>query len=98
MFVDQYIADTIAPHVKEALNTPAPLKDERPAGIASDRALTADSGISPNRPHWLPDPITARTPRVFTLHVPIHFIFNKDKRLRISAYTSSRSSGRATRT
>jgi hypothetical protein len=54
MFVDQYIADTIAPHVKEALNEPVPINEKRPVGIASDEALTANGGISPNRPQWLP--------------------------------------------
>ena len=31
----------------------------------------------------LPSPVTERTPKVITIHVPIHFIFNKDKRLEI---------------
>ena len=31
----------------------------------------------------LPDPSTERTPKVLTIHVPIYFIFNKDKRLDI---------------
>ena len=31
----------------------------------------------------LPDPTTQRTPKVLTIHVPIYFIFNKDKRLEI---------------
>ena len=54
MFVDQYIADTIPPHVKEALNEAVPINEKRPAGIASDEALNGNGGISPNRPHWLP--------------------------------------------
>ena len=32
---------------------------------------------------WLPDPVTERTPKVLTIHVPIHFMFNKDKQLQI---------------
>ena len=32
---------------------------------------------------WLPDPVTERTPKVLTIHVPIYFIFNKDKHLDI---------------
>ena len=31
----------------------------------------------------LPSPVTERTPKVLTIHVPIHFIFNKDKKLQI---------------
>ena len=31
----------------------------------------------------LPAPSTQRTPKVLTIHVPIYFIFNKDKRLEI---------------
>jgi len=31
----------------------------------------------------LRDPTTTRTPKVLTIHVPIYFIFNKDKRLEI---------------
>ena len=31
----------------------------------------------------LPDPSIQRTPKVLTIHVPIYFIFNKDKRLEI---------------
>ena len=30
-----------------------------------------------------PSPVTERTPKVITIHVPIHFIFNKDKQLQI---------------
>ncbi|MEI7999086.1 MAG: hypothetical protein WCH62_06230 [Candidatus Omnitrophota bacterium] len=32
---------------------------------------------------WLPSPITERTPLILTIHMPIYFIFNKDKRLQI---------------
>ena len=32
---------------------------------------------------WLPTPATERTPLVLTIHMPIYFIFNKDKRLEI---------------
>jgi hypothetical protein len=31
----------------------------------------------------LPDPSIQRTPKVLTIHVPIYFIFNKDKKLQI---------------
>jgi len=33
--------------------------------------------------NWLPDTVIKRTPKVLTIHVPIYFIFNKDKHLDI---------------